>query len=230
MVTKRKSTVKKNSKNAKLKTRVFKKIKWTQYLPALVIGVDEVGRGCLAGPVYAAACVLQNPSMDRFLTDSKLLSEDRRNFFSRQIHAEHLVSIQFATELEIETVNIFKASLLAMKRSVLELCQRIDLTDYKEVLVMIDGKFTIPDLAIEGIKLRQMAIVKGDLRVSPISAASIAAKVARDRFMKELALTYKEYGFDKHKGYASPFHRRKIKEIGPCPVHRKTFAGVKEYL
>ncbi len=214
----------------KTKTQILRKIKWTRYLPALVIGVDEVGRGCLAGPVYAAACVLQNQSMDRKLTDSKLLSEDRRNIISKQIHAEHLVSIQFASELEIETINILKASLLAMKRSVLDLCKKTDMRRYEEVVVLVDGKFVIPDLAICGIKLRQVAVIKGDLRVSPISAASIVAKVARDQFMKELAVAYKGYGFEKHKGYASPFHRRKIKEIGPCPVHRKTFGGVKEYL
>jgi len=157
------------------------------------------------------------------LTDSKLLSEKRREELSPMIQSEHWVSVASATVEEIDELNILQASLLAMKRAVHDLEAKMGQT---VAHVLVDGNFRIPDLG-----RKQTPIIKGDLRCAPISAASIVAKVARDRLMKEMGLQYPGYGFEKHKGYASPIHRKAIAEIGPVlSIHRRSFGGVKEYL
>ncbi|MEN0058667.1 MAG: ribonuclease HII [Bdellovibrio sp.] len=197
----------------------FPEIKWTEFSPAPVIGVDEVGRGCLAGPVYAAAVIFRSSAVQDLVTDSKLLSEARREELAELILREHQVGIGSASVEEIEQINILNASLLAMKRAV-------EMLGVQGGHVLVDGNKEIPHLA----GFRQTTVIKGDLRVAPISAASIVAKVARDRLMKEWGVKYPLYGFEVHKGYSTPAHKKNIAAHGPCILHRKTFAGVKEYL
>lgn len=205
-----------------MKTK-FEKIDWKPFTQEglFVFGVDEVGRGCLAGDVYAAAVVLPHHDWDSELTDSKLLSEERREYWSDKIRNEALFGIGIASVQEIGELNILQASLLAMKRAI-EQIQNVS-----SGVVLIDGNKKIPSLATH---YAQQTFVKGDLRLAPISAASIVAKVARDQKMKELAIEYPEYGFELHKGYATPVHKQAIQKYGPCHVHRKTFSGVKEFL
>ena len=187
-------------------------------MPNPVIGVDEVGRGCLAGPVYAAAVIL-TPDTKLEFTDSKLLSAKRREELSTEIHAQFKVSIAFATVAEIEKLNILHASLLAMKRAV-------EALKVETGHVLVDGHMSIPGLR----GFLQSPIVKGDLRAQPVAAASIVAKVARDKWMHELDEKYPGYGFAEHKGYATESHRRAIQELGPCTEHRALFAGVREHM
>ena len=194
-------------------------IDWQDFGPAPVIGVDEVGRGCLAGPVYAAA-VIFNPKIDvSEYTVSKLMSEARREEMALQISEFHRSGIGFATVEEIDQLNIFHASQLAMVRAIEKL-------KIRRGHVLVDGKFTLPGL--KGLK--QTAIIKGDLRCKPISAASILAKVTRDQLMKTLHQEFPVYGFAKHKGYATPAHKELIKINSPCLWHRRSFAGVKEHI
>lgn len=196
----------------------MERIEWRRYR-GVVIGVDEVGRGCLAGPVYAAAVVLNREFEDDMWTDSKKISASRREQLSQQLHIDHQVSIAFATEREIEELNILQASLLAMKRAVLAL-------NISKALVCVDGPYVIPNL--DGFI--QKAFIKGDSRLAPIAAASIAAKVERDRVMAELARKYQGYGLEKHKGYSTAAHKAAIAKLGPTEIHRRTFAGVAEHL
>lgn len=202
-----------------MKSKTFLPFIWEDVRPSPVIGVDEVGRGCLAGPVYAAAVII-DPGQDYSqYTDSKVLSAQRREKLSAHIKMHHRVSIGFATVKEISQLNILYAALLAMKRAVLGLG-----VDGGHVLV--DGNKMIPDL--RGFK--QTTVIKGDLRAAPIAAASIVAKVTRDQLMLDEAERYPQYGFEKHKGYSTAIHKEAIKQWGPCAIHRPSFAGVKEYL
>lgn len=203
------------TKKAKIEYDV---IDWKQFSPAPVIGVDEVGRGCLAGPVYASAVIFKSDLLSDLVTDSKLLSEKRREELHDLILSAHQVGIGFATPEEIDELNILNASLLAMKRAVEKL-------GVSSGHVLVDGNKMIPDLR----GFTQTTVIKGDLRVAPISAASIVAKVTRDRLMKELGKEYPHYGFEIHKGYCTALHKEGIKAHGPCKEHRKSFAGVKEY-
>jgi ribonuclease HII len=194
-------------------------VDWRDFSPGPVIGVDEVGRGCLAGPVYAAAVIL-NPDIDvSEYTDSKLISEPRRGILAEEIKRHHKAGIGFASVEEIDELNIFQAAMLAMHRAIEKL-------EVKTGHVLVDGKFPIKSL--KGFK--QTPIIKGDLRCKPISAASILAKVVRDQLMKDLHQEYPVYGFEKHKGYATPTHKKLIKDHRPCILHRKSFSGVKEHL
>ncbi len=211
-------TIKVNSRKSEL---ILPVIQWKRFAGP-VVGVDEVGRGCLAGPVYAAAAILTSDALIEKLTDSKLLRESAREVLAPQIQQQHKVCVGIASVEEIDEINILQASLLAMKRAVLGLEEMIGA---QSGTVLIDGSFKIPDFG-----RTQKTIVKGDLRCAPISAASIVAKVARDRLMKDFGVQYPGYGFEKHKGYASPVHRQAIREKGPTDIHRKTFGGVKEYL
>lgn len=198
------------------------RVDWKLYQPGPVVGVDEVGRGCLAGPVYAAAACLKSDILSEQLTDSKLLSEKRREELRPLIEEHHWVALGFATVEEIDEINILQASLLAMNRAVQNLEEKMQT---KTGHLLVDGNFKVP-----GLTCLQTTLVKGDLRCSPISAASIYAKVSRDLLMKQLGEQFPVYGFEKHKGYASPIHRKAIAEAGPCAHHRKSFAGVKEFL
>lgn len=200
----------------------FEIIQYQKYSPAPVVGVDEVGRGCLAGEVYAAAVCLTNEDLSESLTDSKLISESRREELSPLILTNHYCGIGTASVEEIDELNILQASLLAMKRAVNLLEEKMGRPAGH---VLVDGNQKIPNL-----QRTQTTIIKGDLRCLPISAASIIAKVARDTYMKQQAAKFPVYGFEKHKGYASEFHRLAIQKFGPANIHRKSFKGVKEYV
>ncbi len=192
-------------------------VDWMQYLPSPVIGVDEVGRGCLAGPVVAAAVVLSGYIKRKTFFDSKTLTETRRQELSLLVQFEHAWCLGFASVEEIDRLNIFHASLLAMRRAV----NGLKLAGGH---ILVDGKFVIPKLP----GFQQTALVKGDSRAQPISAASIVAKVARDRWMKGLAERIPGYGFEIHKGYGTARHRSALAKLGPCEFHRRSFAGIGE--
>ena len=188
-------------------------------LPTPLIGVDEVGRGCLAGPVTAAAVIFRSEKDVHLYKDSKKLSEAQRDELSESIHAHHIVSIGWASVEEIDELNILQATFLAMHRAIEDL-------ETKTGTILIDGRDKIPNL----VGFSQKAIIKGDQKVSVISAASIAAKVARDKFMKKIAAEFTQYGFEKHKGYGTEYHRKQIQAFGPTEWHRQSFGGVKEYV
>jgi len=184
----------------------------------LLCGVDEAGRGPLAGPVYAAAVILAPHSVFRGLTDSKRVPVERRLTLAVEIKAQAVAwAVASASVGEIDELNILRASLLAMKRAVEALPVRP-----REVLV--DGMH-FPKLDVPA-----RAIVRGDSSVAAISAASILAKVERDRLMMELHARYPQYGFDRHKGYPTPDHLAALREHGVCEVHRRSFAPVRELL
>ncbi len=175
-------------------------------------GTDEAGRGPLAGDVYAAAVILNPDDVIEEINDSKKLSEKKREMLFDVIK-EKAVSwcIATASVEEIEEINILNAAMLAMKRAVSGL-------DVKPEFILVDGN-KVPD----GLEIKADCLVKGDALSASIGAASILAKVARDRYMKEIALKYPEYGFEKHKGYGTKQHREALLKYGPCPVHRMSF-------
>jgi len=180
-----------------------------------IAGVDEAGRGPIAGPVVAACVVLPRKCSIPGVADSKQLSAVQRERLFVQIQREAVAwAIGVASPREIERLNILQASLLAMRRAVLSL----SLTPQR---VLIDGKFCIPQL-----NLPQQAIVDGDAQELCIAAASILAKVARDRIMAELDRLYPQYGFAQHKGYPTPLHLERLQQYGACPAHRRTYAPV----
>ena len=191
-------------------------IDYWSFQPHPVVGIDEAGRGCLAGPVFAGAVILNFPENFK---DSKQISPKQREEFAKKIKQNHKFAIGTATLEEIEKLNIHQASLLAMKRAVHKL-------KLLKAHLLIDGPFPIKDF----FNFPQTPIIKGDKRASPISAAGILAKTERDKLLVKLSQLYPEYGFEKHKGYATQQHKTAIKKYGPSPIHRKTFAGVKEYL
>ena len=178
---------------------------------ALVCGVDEAGRGPLAGPVYAAAVILPEGLEDIGINDSKKLSEKKREALF-DIITDKAVSygIGFATEKEIDEINILNAAFLAMKRAVNAMSVKPD-------LLLVDGNRK-PETGYE-----EITIVKGDAKSISIAAASILAKVSRDRYMTELAKKYPEYKFEQHKGYPTKLHYEMIEKYGILPDHRKTF-------
>ena len=187
-------------------------------MTSVVCGVDEAGRGPLAGPVYAAAVILHDPPLLSGLADSKKLTSKRRDQLAAMIK-EHSVgwAVASATVEEIDTLNILQASLLAMRRAVLGLSVLP-----REILV--DGLY-VPEVSMPA-----RAIVRGDASVPAISAASILAKVARDTVMLELHAAYPEFGFDRHKGYGTAQHLAALHRLGPTPVHRRSFAPVRDML
>lgn len=185
----------------------------------LVAGVDEAGRGPLAGSVVAAAVILDENFPIDGLTDSKKLSVSRRSALELQIKRRARAwAIAECSQLEVDEINILQASLLAMKRAVLGL-------DVRPGQVLIDGN-RLPQL--DGY--RMLAIVRGDLSEPCISAASILAKQYRDRQMLELDQLYPQYQFARHKGYPTELHRRLLKEHGVSPAHRRSFRPVRELL
>lgn len=198
----------------------FEKFQWKQLTPSPVIGVDEVGRGCLAGPVYAAACVLDESLPFDHYTDSKKLSPKKRKLYSEQILKDHKVCVGMATVEEIDEINILNAALLAMRRAVEGL-------GFQSGHVIVDGTFKVPGLSEA---FAQTTLIKGDLRAEPVAAASIVAKVARDEWIASLEDSFPGFGFASHKGYSTKVHKEAIARLGPTEHHRKTFAGVREYL
>lgn len=213
---------KKSAVTKPLSKPALRSINWKKFGPGPVVGLDEVGRGCLAGPVYAAAVIFKSDRGARLVTDSKLLSGERREELAKLIHAEHHVGIGTASVEEIDEINILQASFLAMRRAVAELQKQMNL---ETAFLLVDGPMRIPQMEA----FQQKPIIKGDLRVSLISAASIVAKVARDQMMKDLGEQFPHYGFEVHKGYATPSHRKAIGHHGPCQWHRKSFGIVKEH-
>ena len=179
------------------------------------MGVDEAGRGCLAGPVVAGAVLLRSNKKGTF-ADSKVLSAFRREELFKLIQTEHHYAVGFASVAEIARLNILHAALLAMRRAIrglqLETCGH----------ALIDGKFKVPRL--QG--WAQTTLISGDARCEVIAAASIVAKVSRDRWMQKLARRYPHYGFEIHKGYGTPDHLARLAKVGPSPCHRLGFRGV----
>ncbi len=177
----------------------------------LVAGVDEAGRGPLAGPVYAAAVIFSEGTVVRGINDSKKLSEKRREeLFDEICEKAFAYNIYSVDEKRIDKINILRATYEAMNGAVAGLKVRPD-------YVLIDGN------RIEGIGIPHETIVKGDSKSASIAAASILAKVGRDRFICEIAEKYPQYGFEKHKGYGTAAHNAAILKYGPCEIHRRTF-------
>ena len=187
-------------------------------LPGLVAGVDEAGRGPLAGPVVAAAVILDELCPIKGLADSKALTALRRERLFDEIRVRALCSsIASASAEEIDRLNILQATLLAMQRAV----QGLRLLPNR---VVVDGN------RVPGLPMTVVAVVKGDARVAAISAASILAKVHRDRLCLELHREYPQYGFDGHKGYPTAGHLAALNEHGACAAHRRSFAPVRSRL
>jgi ribonuclease HII len=184
----------------------------------IICGVDEAGRGTLAGPVIAAAVILNPDEPIDGLNDSKLLSPAKRlKLFSEIIKNAVGFAAAGVSCLVIDEINILQASLLAMRKAVEKLHLKPD-------IIYVDGRQTIP-----GLTINQKAIIGGDRLIPQISAASIVAKVARDSYMHEMAKIYPDYGFDRHKGYCTKEHVAILEEIGPCPIHRKSFNPIAQY-
>ncbi|WP_415313118.1 ribonuclease HII [Candidatus Pelagibacter sp. Uisw_106] len=184
----------------------------------ILAGVDEVGRGSLIGPVYAAAVILNNSIDKKLLKDSKTLTKDRREELEKYIKKNSIWAIGKASTKEIEKINILHASLLAMKRAILKL-------KTKPSLVLIDGN-KLPDL--KNYKLEY--IIKGDQKIPSISAASIIAKVSRDKFITKLSKEFNNYGWDTNSGYGTKEHLKAIKKFGITKYHRKTFSPISDLL
>ena len=176
-----------------------------------ICGVDEAGRGPLAGPVVAAACILPVDCEIEGLNDSKKLSEKKRELLFDEIKEKAVAySIAFATNEEIDRFNILNATMLAMIRAIEGLSVKAD-------YAIVDGN------CVRNFPIPAMAIVKGDAKSPSIAAASILAKVTRDRLCLEMDEKYPEYNFKKHKGYPTKEHRELVIKHGPCPLHRRTF-------
>jgi ribonuclease HII len=185
---------------------------------SLVCGVDEAGRGPLAGAVFAAAVILDPNRPIAGLADSKKLSEKKRDFLAGEIKEKALAwSIASCTADEIDQINILQASLLAMKRAV-------------ESLSLVPDEVLIDGLHCPKLTIPMQAIVKGDSKEASISAASILAKTARDAELYQLDIEYPQYGFAKHKGYPTPLHIQMLELHGVLPIHRKTYAPVRRLL
>ena len=180
----------------------------------LIAGVDEAGRGPLAGPVVAAAVILDPAQRLRGLRDSKLLTPAAREELAIEIRARALAWAVAESDVgEIDALNILQATLLAMKRAIERLTTRPE-------VVWIDGTHC------PALDYPMRAIVDGDRLIASIAAASILAKTTRDAMLVELDRSYPEYGFARHKGYATPEHLAVLRQLGPCPVHRRFFAPV----
>lgn len=192
----------------------------------MIIGVDEAGRGPLAGPVVAAAVCLGDHKITG-LGDSKALSEKKRAALEPLIREQCLFGIGIATVDEIDTVNIFQATMIAMTRAVLSLCEQ---AGKEPQLILIDGNKTPLGRVAEWRWQSCEAIVKGDAKEPCISAASILAKELRDRMMKDLCIAHPAYGFSKHKGYGTADHMAALKQHGPTIHHRKSFAPVAQLI
>lgn len=177
----------------------------------IICGVDEAGRGPLAGPVYAAAVILPKGHIVDGVNDSKKISEKKRDIlFDKIINECVCYSVGIATEKEIDEINILQATFLAMRRAVEGLSVKPD-------IALIDGNKR------PGLDIAEQEIIKGDAKSANIAAASIIAKVSRDRYMLEMAEQYPEYQFEKHKGYGTKLHYEMLEKYGISPIHRKTF-------
>ena len=194
-------------KNSKLKYKDLMKI---------IAGVDEVGRGSLIGPVYAAAVILNKSINKKLLKDSKSLKKSKREILSKYIKKNSIWAIGKSSVREIERINVLQASLLAMKRAIKKL-------KIKPALVLIDGN-KVPEIKNYNLK----SIIKGDEKIPSISAASIIAKVTRDKMVTELSKKFKRYYWDQNYGYGTKQHLKAIKNYGITSQHRKTFSPIKK--
>ncbi len=186
-----------------------------------IAGSDEAGRGPLAGPVVASSVILPadcNPQI--FLDSKKLTHKKLKELFSVLHELDAVIGIGIVSEQEIDTMNILQASLYAMQLSVADITAQGHAPDF----ILVDGKFEIP------LPTPQRALIKGETKSASIAAASIIAKVTRDALMEDLHKQYPIYNFGQHKGYPTKAHRKIIAEHGPCPAHRKSFKGVKEFV
>ena len=184
----------------------------------VLAGVDEVGRGSLIGPVYAAAVILNKSINIKILKDSKSLSKNKRKEISTYIKKNSIWAIGQASVREIEKINILQASLLAMKRAIIKLKK-------KPSLVLIDGN-KLPNIKNYNLKY----IIKDDQKIPSIYAASIIAKVSRDKFVKTLSKNFQNYGWDTNSGYGTKEHIEAIYHYGITPIHRKTYEPIKSIL
>ena len=183
----------------------------------IIAGIDEAGRGPLAGPVVAASVILPENCRVEGLNDSKKLSEKKRNLIFQIIRQKAVaIGIGITYENIIDQINILQAARAAMADSVSRLSCKPD-------FLLIDGNQKIPSI------IPQLTIKKGDALSASIAAASVIAKVTRDRMMLHYDGIYPQYGFSRHKGYGTQDHLKNISKFGPCKIHRKTFKGVKEY-
>lgn len=184
----------------------------------LICGIDEAGRGPLAGPVYAAAAILGNNFPRGILNDSKKLSEAKRNEL-RQIICENALAwgVSWASHSEIDNINILQASLLAMKRAFEEMEKKCAFPLGENISVIIDG------VHVPQLRVPCKAVIKADAQIPEVMAASILAKTARDSYMCEMAKIYPQYGYEKHKGYPTKAHRQLILKYGPSPIQRMSF-------
>ncbi len=183
-----------------------------------IVGIDEAGRGPLAGPVVVAAVMLPDHFDCRGLGDSKALTPAARAEQADRLKGGSYYSIAIIDEQEIDRINILQATLLGMR-------QALETLKVKPAEVLIDGD-KIPD----GLSVRAQCVVKGDAKVAAIAAASILAKTTRDALMVDHAVRYPRYGFHSHFGYATPEHLAALREFGPCPLHRRSFSPIKEML
>ncbi len=181
-------------------------------------GVDEVGRGCLAGPVFAAAVILNNNINIKNIKDSKKIPFKRRILLSKYIKKNSVYAVGSASVKEINKINILNASLLSMKRALKKL-------KHKPSIAYIDGPF-VP----KNVKIKCKAFIKGDEKITCIAAASIVAKAARDLFMIKLAKKYPKYNWNKNFGYGTADHLRKLKKYGITKIHRKKFKPIHKIL
>ena len=180
----------------------------------IIAGVDEVGRGSLIGPVYAAAVILNKSINKKILKDSKKLSKSQREILAKYIKKNSIWATGKATVKEIEKINILHASLLAMKRAIIKLKK-------KPSLVLVDGN-KLPNIKNYKINF----VIKGDQKIPSISAASIIAKVTRDKMISNLGKNFKDYNWNKNYGYGTKQHIKAIKRLGITPHHRKTFSPI----
>lgn len=187
--------------------------KFDQDYETPIIGVDEVGRGPLAGPVISAAIILNKEKIPEGINDSKKLSKKKREVINEELISQHSFAIGIASVEEIDKINILQASLLAMKRAVLNL-------NIKPQTILVDGN-KLPDL-----KYNMYPIIKGDSKSISIAAASIIAKVYRDKLMQDLSLQYPGYYWEKNSGYGTKQHLLALNNLGVTPIHRKSFAPI----
>jgi len=187
--------------------------KFDQDYETPIIGVDEVGRGPLAGPVISAAIILNKEKIPEGINDSKKLSKKKREVINEELISQHSFAIGIASVEEIDKINILQASLLAMKRAVLNL-------NIKPQTILVDGN-KLPDL-----EYNMYPIIKGDSKSISIAAASIIAKVYRDKLMQDLSLQYPGYYWEKNSGYGTKQHLLALNSLGVTPIHRKSFAPI----
>jgi ribonuclease HII len=183
-----------------------------------IAGLDEVGRGPLAGPVVAACVVLQEECDNSCFVDSKIINAKKRSRLYRELQQNGAqISVGIVSETDIDQLNILQASLLAMKQAVLAMPVKPD-------FLLIDGNQPVP------MSIPQQTLIKGESKSASIAAASIVAKVVRDNLMDQYHLQYPEYNFQKNRGYPTLEHRQAIKTHGPCAIHRQSFKCVKEFI